>query len=111
MAKISEEYSDYTIVTSDNSRGEKSKKIIAEIECGFSKNAKYEIIENRKIAIEKAIYYAKENDIVLIIGKGHERYNIDDKGYHPFDERAIILAAQSRKLRLNENKNKQNANT
>ena len=90
MARISEMYSDFSIITSDNSRSENLDDIISEIELGFSKNAKYTIIKNRKKAIEYSIRKARGNDIVLIIGKGHEKYTIDAEGYHRFDERDII---------------------
>ncbi len=103
MANISERFSDYSIVTTDNSRGESKKKILAEIISGFSVNANFEIIEDRKSAIRKAVLMAKETDVVLIIGKGHERYNIDENGYHPFDERRIISEAQNERQRFNEN--------
>ena len=111
MANISEKFSDYSIITSDNSRGESTEKIINEIIVGFSKKAKYKVIEDRKSAIKEAILKANENDVVLIVGKGHERYYIDQNGYHRFDERAIIFEAQSERLMFYENKNRKNANT
>lgn len=93
MAFISETFSDFSIVTSDNSRGENLRKIISEICQGFTDTKKYCIIENRADAITTAIECARDIDIVLVIGKGHERYNIDESGYHSFDEREIILKA------------------
>lgn len=95
FAAISEKYSDLSIVTSDNSRNESSEKIIREIVSGFSKNSNFEVIENRKEAIRRAISLASDSDIVAIIGKGHERYNIDSDGYHKFDEKEIVKSALS----------------
>lgn len=92
MAKIAELYADRIILTSDNSRNEDTKKIFADIILGFE-GGNYEIKENREAAITSAILEAKQGDIVAIIGKGPEKYNIDKDGYHPFDERQIINSA------------------
>ena len=97
MAKIAEKYADNIILTSDNSRNEDIKDIISDIIKGFDKG-NYNVREDRAIAIENGILTAKKGDIVAIIGKGAEKYNIDKKGYHSFDERKIILSAlQKRK--------------
>ncbi len=93
MARIAERLSDFVIVTSDNSRTESTKKIVNEIEIGFKDKSNYTVIENRADAINHAVKCANNSDIVLIIGKGHERYNIDSLGYHKFDERKIIMKA------------------
>ena len=92
MAKIAEEYADRIILTADNSRSESTKHIIADIIRGFEQGC-YEINENRAEAIRSAILGAEDGDIVAIIGKGPEKYNIDKMGYHPFDEKAIIESA------------------
>lgn len=106
MAQISEAFSDFTIVTADNSRNEKLSDIISEIESGFTKKDCYKVIENRKKAIIYSIELANDDDVVLLIGKGHERYNIDAEGYHTFDERSIITKAiEEKQRRKNENKN------
>ena len=107
MAMISEIYSDFSIVTSDNSRKERPADIISDIEAGFIDKAKYTVIENREDAIRFSVAIARESDIVVIIGKGHERYNIDSEGYHNFDERSIILnAVKERNPKENANKNR-----
>jgi UDP-N-acetylmuramoyl-L-alanyl-D-glutamate--2,6-diaminopimelate ligase len=72
MGKISEKYSDLTILTSDNPRSEDPSKIIREIAKGFQDKGRYAIEEDRQEAIRKAIEKAKKGDIVLIAGKGHE---------------------------------------
>jgi len=89
MAKVSEEYSDISIVTSDNPRSEEPEKIIKEITKGFSKNAKYIIEKDRKKAIEVAIKLAKEEDIIIITGKGHETYQIFKNVTIDFDDKKI----------------------
>ncbi len=90
MAETAEKNSDFVIVTTDNSRNESELNIIKDIIKGFSNKKNYKIIPSRKEAIEYAIINADTSDIVLIAGKGHERYNIDKNGYHIFDERDII---------------------
>lgn len=92
MAEIAESFADRIIVTQDNSRNEDPKDIISDIIRGF-KMKSYTVNENREKAIEYAILSAKKGDIVAIIGKGAEKYNIDKDGYHDFDEKAIINSA------------------
>ena len=90
MARAAEKYSDFCIVTSDNPRGESESEIIADILSGFENPSRCIAISQRDKAIEYAISIADKNDLVAIVGKGHERYLIDKSGYHKFDEREII---------------------
>ncbi len=86
MGKVAEEYSDVIIITSDNPRSEDPKKIIEDIKSGMElKKETYEIVDREK-AIEKAICIAEKNDIVLIAGKGHEKYQIIGNNKIPFDD-------------------------
>ncbi|MCK5000972.1 MAG: UDP-N-acetylmuramoyl-L-alanyl-D-glutamate--2,6-diaminopimelate ligase, partial [Anaerohalosphaera sp.] len=101
MAKVAQTYSDIIIVTSDNPRSEPPRQIIEDITAGFTKNNSDNItIEpDRKTAIQTAIKAAKNDDIILIAGKGHEDYQIigDDKIH--FDDKQI--AAQAIKELIN----------
>lgn len=72
MAAVVERHSDLSIVTCDNPRKEKPEQIFEEILKGFSNQTKYKIEPDRKEAIKLAIEEAKEDDIILIAGKGHE---------------------------------------
>ena len=75
MGAISGEIADFTVITTDNPRYEEPMDIIAEIEKGVLKNTKnYVLVEKRKDAIEYAINYAKSGDVILIAGKGGEKY-------------------------------------
>ena len=75
MGDIATKYSDYVIFTSDNPRTEDPKKILDDILSGVNKD-NYKVIIDRKEAIVAALNMIKENDIVLILGKGHEDYQI-----------------------------------
>lgn len=106
MAHVAEKLSDFVIVTTDNSRNEAGTNIIKDILKGFCCTTKRKVITSRKAAIESAILSAKPGDIVTVIGKGHERYNIDKNGYCYFDEREIIKAALKKRKTNYENNTK-----
>ncbi len=90
MGKIAEELANFCIVTSDNSRTEKSEDIINEILSGMEDPTSHTVIKDRKEAIEYAILHAKVGDIILLCGKGHETYQIKKSGVCRFDERKIV---------------------
>lgn len=90
MGRIATSVSDYTIITSDNPRNEEPQKIISEILCGVKRNADFRVIENRREAIHSALSHARNGDIVLLAGKGHENYEIVGKEKRAFSEREII---------------------
>ena len=91
MAKVAEQLADFIIVTSDNPRTENPERIIDEIAAGFKNPAAGTItIEpDRKKAIEMAIKTAEKDDIVLIAGKGHERYQIIGKDKLDFSDLCV----------------------
>ena len=75
MGNIATTLSDYTILTSDNPRTEDPEKIMEDILKGV-KTSNYEVILDRKSAIKKGIEMLNPEDILLILGKGHEDYQI-----------------------------------
>ena len=88
MGEVAEKYSDITIVTSDNPRTENPLTIMEDIKKGIRKeNTLFE--EDRRKAIELGIKLAKEKDIVLIAGKGHENYQIIGRTKYHMDDREI----------------------
>lgn len=91
MGEVSGKLSDYTIITSDNPRTEDPFRIINEIEVGIKRtNGKYELIEDRKEAIKKAIEMVQKDDIILLAGKGHETYQVIENSTIDFDEVKIV---------------------
>ena len=75
MGRIATEKSDYVIFTSDNPRTEDPNKILSDITIGLKKN-NYEVVLDRVEAIKKGLDMIKDNDTLLILGKGHEDYQI-----------------------------------
>ena len=97
MGRIATRYADLTVITSDNSRSESAEEIFSQIMKGVDKEREHTIIQSRKDAIEYAVLHARARDIVLLAGKGHERYEIDRSGRHYFDEREILREAIGKK--------------
>lgn len=88
MAGIAERYADYIIVTNDNPRTESEARIFSEIKDGFSVNYnEYKIIADRKKAIKKIIEMAETDDLVMLLGRGHEKYQVLKKGKIELDDR------------------------
>lgn len=77
MGKIAADLSDFVFVTSDNPRTEDPDAILQDIEAGLPKGYKNVVIEvDREKAIREAIQCARDGDVILIAGKGHEDYQI-----------------------------------
>jgi UDP-N-acetylmuramoyl-L-alanyl-D-glutamate--2,6-diaminopimelate ligase len=89
MAAIAERLADIVILTSDNPRTEDPERILDEIESGM-KRRPFRRIEDRRDAIAAALAEAREGDMVLLAGKGHETYQIRGTVSYPFDERVIV---------------------
>lgn len=96
MGRLAAELSDIVIATSDNPRSENPETILQEIEVGIKEKIggkQYECIPDRKAAIFRAIEIATAGDIVLILGKGHENYQILKNETIHFDDKEIALQA------------------
>ena len=92
MGEIVGKYSDFTIITSDNPRFENPIRIIKDIEVGVRKSTKlYKIEEDRKKAIAFAMKIAFRNDIILILGKGHEHYQLIKGKKFPFSDKEVVI--------------------
>ena len=89
MGRIASRLADYVIVTSDNPRREDPLKIIKAITRGMRKN-NLRVIPRRDKAIFTALKKARDKDIILIAGKGHENYQVLKNRIIPFDDRKVV---------------------
>ncbi|WP_067728303.1 UDP-N-acetylmuramoyl-L-alanyl-D-glutamate--2,6-diaminopimelate ligase [Oceanobacillus damuensis] len=94
MAKIALTYADHAIFTSDNPRTENPQQILDDMTSGLDESdGSFEVIEDRKDAIKQAVNYAKDEDIILIAGKGHETYQVIGHTKYDFDDREVARTA------------------
>jgi UDP-N-acetylmuramoyl-L-alanyl-D-glutamate--2,6-diaminopimelate ligase len=110
MGAVAARLSDLVVVTSDNPRSENPDQIIEEIKRGIvmpadrrgsgtaaPKSTPYLAIADRKNAIERAVHDARAGDLVLIAGKGHEKYQVIGDRVLPFDDVEVAKAALARR--------------
>ena len=91
MGEIGGRLADYCILTSDNPRTENPMVILAAIEKGIKPTGRpYEVIENRREAIRRALEIAGDGDVVVLAGKGHETYQEIMGVKRPFNEKTIV---------------------
>jgi UDP-N-acetylmuramoyl-L-alanyl-D-glutamate--2,6-diaminopimelate ligase len=97
MGKVAASFSDYIYVTSDNPRTEDPEAILRDVVPGIEEaglpSERYELLADRRSAIQKAIDRAGPHDVVLIAGKGHETYQDIMGVKHDFDDRLEAEAA------------------
>ena len=93
MAGVACEYSDKVILTSDNPRSEDPAMILADMQAGVNAAAKKKVISisDRKEAIKTAVSLANGNDIVLVAGKGHEKYQEIKGVKYDFDDKKVLM--------------------
>ena len=92
MAEVACEYSDKVIFTSDNPRKEDPLEILKDMEAGVNVVArkKYITIADRREAIKTAVSLSNKKDIVLIAGKGHEKYQDINGVKYDFDDKKVL---------------------
>ncbi len=93
MGKIAQHYADRIVICDDNPRGEDPEQICNDILKGMTNTRSYCVIHNRAKAISKAIKEAAPGDVVLVAGKGHERYQIVKGVKKPFNDADFIQKA------------------
>lgn len=94
MGEISSSLADLTVVTSDNPRNEEPEDILNDIITGVKKaDGEYVAIIDRKEAVRYCIEHAKEGDVVILAGKGHEDYQEIKGVKHKMDERDLVRQA------------------
>ncbi len=91
MGEISGRLADISILTSDNPRTENPMSILAAIEEGIRKtDGEYTVIENRREAIRHALLIARDGDMIVLAGKGHETYQEINGVKKPFNEKTVV---------------------
>ena len=93
MAQVACDWSDKVILTSDNPRTEDPQQIIKEMEEGVLPHNKKKTLSilDRKEAIRTACHLAAPGDIILVAGKGHEKYQEINGIKHPFDDKQVLI--------------------
>ncbi len=104
MTRAACRYSDVVLMTSDNPRSEDPEDIFREMRAGLpdplpAAGSIYEI-QDRQEAIEKAVSLAKPGDVIFVLGKGHEDYQILGDGRIPFSDREVVDSALKRRSRV-----------
>ncbi len=97
MAQVACDWSDKVILTSDNPRSEDPEQILKEMDAGVMPNNRRKAltIVDRKEAIRTACHLAKPGDIIVVAGKGHEKYQEIKGVKHPFDDKQILTEAMA----------------
>lgn len=90
MTDIVGKYAKYFIITNDDPHFEDTNQIVNDMTCKYTNN-NYEICLDRKEAIEKGINLLKENDVLLILGKGHEEFMIIGNEKIPFNDKKTVM--------------------
>lgn len=95
MAQVAAELADHVILTSDNPRSEDPAAIIAEMRSGLDPIQARKVTANqdREEAIRSACIQALPGDVILVAGKGHEKYQEINGERHPFDDVAVLTAS------------------
>ncbi|MFK8055710.1 MAG: UDP-N-acetylmuramoyl-L-alanyl-D-glutamate--2,6-diaminopimelate ligase [Saprospiraceae bacterium] len=92
MGEIAAKLSDHVIITDDNPRTEDAASIRAAIELGISQDGRERVLQipDRRQAIRTAVRMARDEDVILVAGKGHETYQEIDGVRTDFDDRAVL---------------------
>jgi len=93
MGKALLDGADIAIFTSDNPRSEDPEKILVQMTLGLEIQKPSAIIQDRAAAIKAAVNHAQEGDLVVVLGKGHEKGQEIDGVVHPFDDRVELARA------------------
>jgi UDP-N-acetylmuramoyl-L-alanyl-D-glutamate--2,6-diaminopimelate ligase len=100
MGQAATGLSDYSVITSDNPRTEDPQKIIEDILKGVTSSAdRYEVVVSRKEAIKGAVYMAEKGDYIILLGKGHEDYQIIGRKKYYFDDSRELKTAFEEKFK------------
>lgn len=102
MGEVCQRLSDYVIITSDNPRTEEPRQIFEDILEGINKdNNNYKVVEDREKAINYAVQYAQHGDVIVILGKGHEKIQIMNGYTKKFDDKEVFCKAAKNHINSN----------
>ncbi len=98
MARVAETFAERTVITTDNPRTEDVERILDDVEAGFSANYRQNVVRlaDRHAAIRCAVKTTAPGDIVLVAGKGHEKYQEINGERLPFDDVAVARECLAR---------------
>ena len=102
LAEIAERYADISIVTSDNSAQECASDICEEIRLSFIDKSRVVSLPDRAEAIRYAYEISLPNDMILLLGKGHERYQLVGRERVYFSEKEILFSMGAVPYSINE---------
>lgn len=98
LADAAERYADFSVITADNPGYESVRKICEEIYSCFRDPTRGKIVEDRGEAIMYALSHSRPSDFILLLGKGHEEYQLIKGVKVPFSEREIILSLGGKEI-------------
>jgi UDP-N-acetylmuramoyl-L-alanyl-D-glutamate--2,6-diaminopimelate ligase len=101
MGRAAAEFADFFIITTDDPLSEDPVEIARDVQSGATGKAPgrdFEVVIDRRAAIQRAIELARPGDTILLAGKGHERSMRTARGSEPWDERAEAEAAIKERL-------------
>lgn len=90
MGSVAERLADYSILTSDNPRNEDPLDIIEQVKAGLMDTNKFTVSVDRREAIKAGLDMARDGDVLLIAGKGHENFQELANTSVPFDDRQVV---------------------
>lgn len=109
MGNSALKYADKVFITEDNSRSEPFESILSDILKETPPTNKITVIKDRECAINTAVQSSNDEDIILLLGKGHERYIKKDGLTFSFSEKDIVLRAVSERKAKDENRAEESA--
>ena len=98
MGRVAAELADQVILTSDNPRSEPPEQILRQIELGISEGCSYQVIVDRRAAIQESVGMAQPGDLVLIAGRGHETCQEFGDYQVEFDDVVVAREVHDRNL-------------
>jgi UDP-N-acetylmuramoyl-L-alanyl-D-glutamate--2,6-diaminopimelate ligase len=91
MADVASQMSDMVILTTDNPRSEDPLSILREVQRGILPGTNYEVVPDRREAIRRGLMLTRPGEVLVVAGRGHERYQIVGSERRPFQDRATVL--------------------